>query len=197
MTQPVTAINTFSGGVLDFANPRPEAIKLTDIAHGLSMVPRFGAQALRFHSVAQHAVGVSQVVDMLERPELAIAALHHDSHEAYACDIPAPLKRLLQPAYDHITGRLDAAIAAALGFEPPGQDSPAASLIKAADAAVFVVEAEVLLRGKAPKPDVSSDALHAARGLPVDSWRVDEARAWFLHRADELGRRVAGDPSPP
>jgi uncharacterized protein len=57
-----TAINTFSGEHLDFDHPDPGSIKLGDIAHGLSFVPRFGAQALVFRSVAQHAVLVLPVI---------------------------------------------------------------------------------------------------------------------------------------
>jgi uncharacterized protein len=89
-----TTVNTFSGGLLDFTDPSPQSIELDDIGHGLSFVPRFGAQALAFRSVAQHAVFVSEIVARLGHRDLALAALHHDSHEAYACDIPSPLKGL-------------------------------------------------------------------------------------------------------
>ena len=72
-----TAINTRSGRILDFADPRPEAIVIEDIASGLAMAPRFGGQALRFHSVAQHAVNVSILAGHLGRRFGAAAATAH------------------------------------------------------------------------------------------------------------------------
>ena len=60
--QTPTSLNTRSGLLLDFADPDPGAITIEDIAAGLAMAPRFGGQALSFHSVAQHAVNVSILV---------------------------------------------------------------------------------------------------------------------------------------
>lgn len=163
--QPGTAINTRSGRVLDFAQPDPSAIHIDDIAGGLSLAPRFGGQALQFHSVAQHAVNVCLVVGaVLNRPDLDLEALHHDSHEAYSCDLPKPLKRLL-PEYSDITDRLDVAIATAFGFNLPGPESDAAKAIKIADNAVFVIEAEVLLPEQAPHPEIDPEVLRAARSV--------------------------------
>lgn len=167
--QAATAINTKSGRLLDFAAPTVEAIVIDDIASGLAKVPRFGAQAQRFHSVAQHAIAVSLIVEGLGRPDLALAALHHDSHEAYACDIPRPLKLLLEPSYSEITNRLDAAIAEAFGFEPYVKASEDGAVIKAADDAAFAVEARVLLAGPAPEVHIDSTVLEAAERV-VRPW---------------------------
>ena len=97
-------IDTASGIRLDLDDPRSEDIRIEDVAGGLSKVCRFGAQPLEYYSVAQHASLVRQLVVEAGYPELALAALHHDSHEAYLCDIPSPLKskiagirRLLEP----------------------------------------------------------------------------------------------------
>src|SRR5215211_3245285 len=85
-------IDTASGVRLDLDHPRSEDIRIEDVAGGLSKVCRFGAQALEYYSVAQHALLVRRLVEEGGYPELALAALHHDSHEAYLCDIPSPLK---------------------------------------------------------------------------------------------------------
>ena len=85
-------IDTASGVRLVLDNPRPEDILIEDVAGGLSKVCRFGAQPLEYYSVAQHALLVRRLVVESGYPELALAALHHDSHEAYLCDIPSPLK---------------------------------------------------------------------------------------------------------
>jgi hypothetical protein len=59
-------INTASGVRLDLDNPRPEAILIEDVAGGLSKVCRFGAQALEYYSVAQHALLVQRLADATE-----------------------------------------------------------------------------------------------------------------------------------
>lgn len=109
-------IDTQSGLRLDFLNPAPDQIQLADIAAGLAKVCRFGGQSVAFYSVAQHALMVMELVVETGRPDLALNALHHDSHEAYACDIPKPLKRLIEGEYGPVADRLDRAIAAALGL---------------------------------------------------------------------------------
>jgi hypothetical protein len=146
--QAETAINTYTGKVIDFADPDSGQIDIQDIAWGLSRICRFGAQALHFHSVAQHSIAVAVTSERLGGPEVALAALHHDSHEAYSADIPRPLKRLLEPAYGGITGRLDLAIATALGIEFPDKESDEGRLVKSIDDAAFVIEAETLLRDR-------------------------------------------------
>jgi hypothetical protein len=89
-------LDTASGRKLDLDDPQPNQICLDDIASALSKVCRFGAQPQQFYSVAQHAVHVSRIVEDDGRPDLALAALHHDSHEAYVCDLPSPVKKKLR-----------------------------------------------------------------------------------------------------
>ena len=67
-------------------------------------------------------------------------ALHHDSHEAYTCDLPSPLKARLEPAYSLITARLDAVIAERFGYAQLASDPSAREVVKEADRAVFCVE---------------------------------------------------------
>jgi 5'-deoxynucleotidase YfbR-like HD superfamily hydrolase len=180
--QPKTAINTRSGRVLDFADPSPESIAIEDVASGLAMAPRFGGQALRFHSVAQHAVNVSILVGHLGRPDLDLEALHHDSHEAYACDLPRPLKLVLGDPYKEVTARLDHAIAVVFGFDPVEAGSSEYKTIKAADDALFVIEAADLLEGEPIEPKVELDVLKQARVVAGtrDPWDHELARENFL-----------------
>ena len=183
----ITAINTFSGRLLDFAEPDPQSIELEDIAHGLSMVPRFGAQALAFRSVAQHAVFVSEILEHLGRPDLAAAGLHHDSHEAFACDIPSPLKRLLEPQYGELTDRLDTAICSALYLRLPEKGSDDAASLKQADRAAFEFEASALLAGDRPPHQLDQIILDAARATYKSThWEAAFARDAFLRRATRL-----------
>src|SRR5215211_556381 len=125
-------IDTASGVRLDLDDPRPEHIRIEDVAGGLSKVCRFGAQPLEYYSVAQHALLVRRMVVEAGHPELALVALHHDSHEAYLCDIPSPLKSKICTAttvYDEICRRFDRTIAEAFGFEYPEKGSEEKAVI--------------------------------------------------------------------
>lgn len=120
------ALDTASGVRLDLDNPRPEQILLADVAGALSRICRFGAQTRAFYSAAQHAVLVAELVETAGHPEFALAALHHDSHEAFACDLPSPLKRRINAAsdgyYERLCDSLDRAINVAFGIGPAGSD---------------------------------------------------------------------------
>ena len=83
-------IDTASSERLTLATPGPEDIRIEDVAGGLSKVCRFVAQAREYYSVAQHALLVRKLVVESGHPELAVVALHHDSHEAYLATYPPP-----------------------------------------------------------------------------------------------------------
>jgi uncharacterized protein len=160
-------IDTASGRRLDLDNPRPEDIRIEDVAGGLSKVCRFGAQALEYYSVAQHALLVQRLVVEAGHPELALVALHHDSHEAYLCDIPTPLKRKISKAtnvYEETCDELDLVIAEAFGFEWAEDGSPDQRAIKDADKQALLIEAARLL------PD-GGKALRGDKGLGEEETR--------------------------
>jgi hypothetical protein len=144
-------LDTLSGARLDLDDPKPDNIHLADLAGALSKVCRFGAQASRFYSVAQHALLVARFVEHdLDRPDLAPWALHHDSAEAYTCDLPRPLKLKLREdgdpsAYDRVSDALDAAIAQRFGLQVPVKGSPEKGVIDRADDMAILVEADALL----------------------------------------------------
>jgi 5'-deoxynucleotidase YfbR-like HD superfamily hydrolase len=189
-------IDTASGERLDLDNPRPEDIRIEDVAGGLSKVCRFGAQALEYYSVAQHALLVQRLVVEAGHPGLALVALHHDSHEAYLCDIPTPLKRKIRKAtnvYDEACKALDGVIAEAFGFERPEDGAPEQRVIKQADRQALLMEATRLL------PD-GGEALRRDIGLGEEEYRdlaalekplpPAEAEARFLEAHLKLARRT-------
>jgi 5'-nucleotidase len=152
-------IDTASGERIDLDNPRPENIRIEDVAGGLSKVCRFGAQPLEYYSVAQHALLVRRLIVESGHPELALAALHHDSHEAYLCDIPKPLKRkisAINDAYEWICDKFDLVIGEAFGFEWPEEGSSDQAFIKGADRQDLLMEAARLLpdHGEALRRDL-------------------------------------------
>lgn len=107
-------ISTFSGLYLDTRNPQPESISIYDIAHQLSMQPRYGGRLRQDYTVAQHCIECCLCADDEEK----FPALMHDASEAYLCDIPSPIKSEM-PQYKAIEDRLMRAIAAKYGFEYP------------------------------------------------------------------------------
>lgn len=128
----VTSIETYSGQYVDLLDPDPSTIRLEDIAVHLANTVRFAGGISRYYSVAEHAVRVSYMVP----DELALAALHHDSHEFVMGDIPAPMKAVLHkfegayPVIDTMAAALDVAIGRALGIVPSEFHDPR---VKAAD----------------------------------------------------------------
>ncbi len=183
-------IDTASGRKIDFDDPDPSQIALADIAGGLSRICRFGAQSMRFHAVAQHAILVAQLLHDAGHPHLALVGLHHDSHEAYVCDIPKPLKRKLTSAgettYEQVCQALDRAIAARLAL--PTLSSDDQKRIKEADNKALMIEAADLLPNRGA-------GIAKATGLPMemsgklgDSLDPDRARQQFLHIHEALRR---------
>lgn len=90
-------MQTYSGGKYWPADPRPEDIKIRDIAHALSLICRYTGHGDRFYSVAEHSYHMSTSVPK----EIALQALLHDATEAYLGDISRPLKYSL-PDYKAI-----------------------------------------------------------------------------------------------
>jgi len=81
-------MQTYTGKKFWPLDPRSEEINIEDIAHSLAFSCRFNGHCNKFYSVAQHSVFVSTLV----RPSEVLAALLHDSAEAYLGDIISPLK---------------------------------------------------------------------------------------------------------
>jgi len=120
-----TQLRVLSGALLDLAAPDWELISLQDIAHALSVLPRWNGMRRRQISVLEHSLSVWRAAPQ----GLKLEALLHDAHEAYTGDITRPMKRAiawLAPdgarAIKRIQHRLDVAIARRVLFDaaPPG-----------------------------------------------------------------------------
>ncbi len=88
-TEPV--IRTNSGKWVDVFMPTMDMIDIDDIAHGLSLLCRWGGQCPRFYSVAEHSLACMQKTNGGLKNKLA--SLMHDASEAYLVDLPRPIKR--------------------------------------------------------------------------------------------------------
>lgn len=101
---------TYTGVEFYPLDPRPEDVRIEDIAHSLSLQCRFGGHIVRHYSVAEHCWRGSFY---FPEPKRALRFLMHDSPEAYCIDLPRPLKRgtgLFGWLYRRIEKRIETAI---------------------------------------------------------------------------------------
>jgi hypothetical protein len=121
------SIRTRSGQYVNVLELDPDTIRIEDIAHALSMVPRFGGHLPVPYSVGQHSLGVLNTV--MEWPQPAgttaeeirmtrLQALLHDASEAYLGDMPSPIKQHL-PDFGALEERIMQVIAKKFGFPWP------------------------------------------------------------------------------
>ena len=82
-------IYTYTGRMIRPLDPDPADICIEDIAHALSMQPRFTGHLRKFSSVAEHCIRTA----MLAPDHLKLEALLHDASEAYLADIARPVKK--------------------------------------------------------------------------------------------------------
>ena len=111
-------IHTYSGKKFYALDPKSEDIDLSDIAHALSNLCRFGGHSPVFYSVAEHSVLVSEAVPVKD----ALWGLLHDASEAYLCDIPRPFKPYLSN-YKELEERIQRTIGNAFGLSWPIPES--------------------------------------------------------------------------
>lgn len=188
-------IQTYTGIRFLPNDPRPEDIRIEDIAHALSCIARFNGHTERFYSVAQHSVLVSETLSVeaskvLAPPglegvmeesvrNLSIAGLMHDAAEAYIGDITRPVKSCV-PCFREMEERITSCIREALDVPQMPEH-----ILKGADNRLLATEARDLLRGGAIAG--WADAVSTA---PLD--RViaplspEMAEAAFLARWEEL-----------
>ncbi len=134
-------------------DPRPEEIRIEDIAYGLSNAPRWAGQTRIHYPVLAHVLEVSDYCMLVERFD----GLMHDSAEAFFCDLSSPIKRDLTE-YVLLEHQFMTCAAKKFGFIwpcPPG--------VKLVDEYVMLCEAAALfeprpayeytLQGKKPRLD--------------------------------------------
>lgn len=162
-----------SGEYFDYENPEGSFFSIHDIAHALSNICRFAGHSLRFYSVAEHSVYVSQIV----LPEHALAALLHDAVEAFVGDMAKPLKVMI-PQYQVIEKRIERAVLDRFGINLPLHPS-----IKEADIIMLATEQVQLMKNR--------DDWEYTRGripadIKIEALSPPLARQLFLDRFAEL-----------
>lgn len=163
-------------------DPRPEDVRIDDIAFALAHTNRFNGHCGTY-SVGEHSVRVSWLLG--ERGadrKLALAGLLHDAAEAYVSDLPRPLKQSFRSlgfnAYDDAETAVIGAIETAFGL-PVGICS--SSSVKHADAVLLATERRDLFRHTLPW-----GALPEPLSERIAPWPVDAVTRVFLERFSEL-----------
>lgn len=177
---------TFSGVHFYPFDPRPEDIRIEDMAHNLSRLPRFlGGTIGEPYSIAQHCVAASYIVTAPTPallPVYQLGTLLHDGEEAYFNDLPRPLKHHA----DMLGYRAGGTRLLQMIFDVFGVTAPIdAPEIKAADNAMLAIERREL---QPTYYDDHPDEPRQAPELFVVGWR--EARAMFAERFQFLSARV-------
>ena len=101
-------ITTYTGLHFEPTNPKPESIRIEDIAHALSLICRGNGHVKTFWSVGEHCICCAKEAAArgLSR-RLVIACLLHDASECYMSDIPRPFKQSLPEYREHEDALLD------------------------------------------------------------------------------------------
>jgi uncharacterized protein len=173
---------TLTGRQFFYDDPGAYPYELDEIAHALANMCRFAGHLRDFYSVAEHSVYVAEHVASVPGVDIrrVRAALIHDGSEAFALDIPRPMKRTPAFAeYRRLEDEIQRAILRRFGLlefhDDPG--------MKIADAAVLHEE-KVQLRGRADYWDLG---VERAR-MKIRGFKPLDAKAFFL----DAWRRFGG-----
>jgi uncharacterized protein len=148
-------------------DPRAEEVYIEDIAAALSKLCRYGGQCLRFYSVAEHCVHVSNYAPA----GFGRAALMHDASEAYLSDVIRPIKSHLTN-YLEIEAELERVISDRFGLPWP---MPAE--VKRLDTAILADERDqAMMPPPVPWPQTTEPPL----GVTLKFWKPKRAEREFL-----------------
>lgn len=172
------SILTYTGRYMSLTEPFETEFHITDIAHALSQICRFGGHTRQFYSVAQHCVLVSQMVPV----EYRLQALLHDAAEAYCGGMVQPLKGLpsMLP-YRAYEQAMQSRLFEAYGVVPTVHST---ETVKQADLAMLATERRDLM-----VPDMSPWPILVGivpRHASISPMMPTSAEAMFLKRFKEL-----------
>ncbi len=174
-------IQVTSGAPFYPFTPRPDEIKITDIANSLSYLCRYNGHVKKFYSVAEHSFHLSNVVE----PEYALEALLHDAAEAYVGDLVAPIKRHI-PEFNKIETQIMRAIWYKFGL--PNRPLPIA--VRDADQRIMLDERKYVLNESRFQWPLAATVRTRAG---IKCWTPKTSREKFLERFHELTEHRFGE----
>jgi 5'-deoxynucleotidase YfbR-like HD superfamily hydrolase len=200
-------MQTLNGTKWNLMAPRTADVDFREIAHALSVLPRFLGHTTKPYSVAEHSCHVHDYLDREGLNEtVCLWGLLHDAHEAFTGDLTTPLKAALiasaeensgegdvvRKALKDVQARQDDVIFAAAGLTPalarmnPNTRNAMGAQVKAADRACLVAERHAVM-GPSPAPwDAPYEGVPDTR-IKVEGWTSAFAARAFLRRLDHYG----------
>ena len=181
-------MQTYSGVAFYPLDPRPEEVRLEDIAHALSLICRYNGHADVFFSVAQHSVIVSHNVP----PEWALQGLMHDAAEAYVGDKIKPIKACI-PALEDMEAKVREAV-----FDKFNLPLPIHTSVHEADVRCLLAEKKCLrMAAKAPMPWGVENLGLEPLPIQIVALQPQVAEMLFIERFQELTQIAAEQNSLP
>ena len=155
-----------------------EGIDVREIIRGLAHQCRYAGQTHRPYTIAQHSCLCHEWARAEELgPRLRRAALLHDAAEAYAKDLPRPLKRAVGEGYESLLRRLERRMAGLYDYP-----YPLPKAVKTIDHKTYLAER----RGIASHPDIDTtdevDPPESVERLMTSIWRPRKSADRFAHR---------------
>ena len=91
-------IKTYTGERVNVTAPNQRKIHIEDIAHALSVIPRYNGHYPRILTVAEHCLNVVKQVEKRSdcTPRMKMHALLCNASEAYLCNLPRPIKKAMK-----------------------------------------------------------------------------------------------------
>lgn len=168
-------LHTWSGGQVWPFDPRPEDVRILDIAHALARDCRWNGAIIPWHySVAQHSVLVSMEVAET-RPDLALVGLLHDAAEGYLRDMARPMK-IGMLEYKVLEQEWEAVIGPVFGLGDQLIRQP--DVVKKADMVVCATERRDIVT---PGPGKDRWAMtHVPRVERIKAWSAEQAFNEFM-----------------
>lgn len=178
-------ITTVSGVRVMCPGMRSSMVRLSDIAHSLSMQVRYLGHINTFYSVADHSVFVSEMAEAYgEPPEVILACFMHDFHETYIGDFPSPFKKIVS-GLKLFEQSVESATRDALSL--PADDDPIWRRVKHYDLLALHAEGQSLFRPIMPDWVDPNIAGMRPATTPIRGREWQEGKAAFLQRARHLG----------
>lgn len=174
-------IGTFSGKFWPFA-PRAKDVRLDDIAHHLSQIPRYGGAMRHAYSVAEHSVHIARWLLPRHGPTAALYGLLHDAPEAVSGfgDVQRPTKARV-PIIGEIEHKIWLAVAEAFGLAPAIPEC-----VHVADNRIIADEMGQGMR----ESDVED---RVPLGVTIEFWPPEVAEIYFLDMCRRLLEIVEDD----
>lgn len=167
------------GGVFRPLDPRPEDIRLEDIAHALARICRFNGHG-KWFSVAQHSVLVSR-----QCQNYPLEGLMHDAAETYVGDVIRPIKRLTAlELYCLLERRIQQTIAVRFGLRT---SRAIQREVQRADMVMLATEVRDIMGDRRMRWDLP----HPPVATRIRPWGIEQSEEAFLERFRVCAGRAA------